>query len=661
MRCYAYILLIGLTACSGAKQEKSSKKEATTEQPTEVSGGFGLTMQCSVLNREVEGATSSEIGCVVSNDDGTKYTGSMKNLKASITGKGQTSAIQATPILTDASSSISVGVNVPGLKPGDALSIAINGLFDEKPATLSSTLKGRFAVICDVDMELYVQVNSPTSNLACTREAPCAKISQAVSLLPDVFNCKVNVYLAPSKEGQKTFYDQIIIHGKEVTIKGGLRFIGTDSEFGDRIGISGQKITVPTLDNIMASSGPLPRQTAPTIVIEPPENLASVNSLYPDDPYSPYRAIDEKRAAIQVRSFGLRNAILSLENIEINGKSPYSSYGSFRAPGYFENGISLETSPVNINNVNFDNLGGTAIKIGGSSFAQLTDIKVSHSETGIYVKDSESKFAGTIEISRDPTAPVKTDDAIEGILSNSPSEKEKMTLKTVIGVSFENAVIRFKNGLDFSVINVLQGISLYRSSNITLANPVWVTLDSNDYGIASNNSSFTWITDLGAALVCEPSIRITNCKETCIQLTDNSYFTIQATKEKQQTLQLSTSNLTANLISAYKNSTVTIDRVQNDWCDASPNTFRVVQDSTFYYFRRDKNTANKAFKSSCGHPNRKFQSYAHVIPAIDHRCDLGWLLNGDLCYAQVGYGFTITDTPSSLTSAIPNDLDISDW
>jgi hypothetical protein len=45
------------------------------------------------------------------------------------------------------------------------LSIAINGVFDKKPAALTATLKGRFAVICHDEMDLYVQAHVSAGNL----------------------------------------------------------------------------------------------------------------------------------------------------------------------------------------------------------------------------------------------------------------------------------------------------------------------------------------------------------------------------------------------------------------------------------------------------------------------------------------------------------------
>jgi hypothetical protein len=93
-----FLVVLAIIACKKADPSSAPKKEeGVTEQPTEVSGGFGLTMQCSVMNREVIGANSSEIGCIVNDESGAKFTGEMKDLSASISAKGRSSQIIANP------------------------------------------------------------------------------------------------------------------------------------------------------------------------------------------------------------------------------------------------------------------------------------------------------------------------------------------------------------------------------------------------------------------------------------------------------------------------------------------------------------------------------------------------------------------------------------
>jgi hypothetical protein len=732
LRCYAYILLIGLTACSGVKQEKSSKKEATTEQPTEVSGGFGLTMQCSVLNREVEGATSSEIGCVVSNDDGTKYTGSMKNLKASITAKGQTSAIQATPIMTEASSSMSVGVNVPGLKPGDALSIAINGLFDEKPATLSSTLKGRFAVICDEDMNLYVQVNAPASNLACTREAPCAKISQAVALLPDVFNCKVNVYLAPSDDGQRTFREQINIQEKQTAPGSALNFIGTDKNFiGDTLDVdqpgyptmrcrelNGEvegdtsseigcvvstkngvlydtglmkdlkaSITIKVKDDdkptviealpiltdgsslmsllvnlpklkpgdvllSISITGFLDEKKAtlsanlppPRILLEPPADLAAKQ-----DPLQ-QGGSHVQRAGINVTSFGNLSAVITFANIEINGKSEYTSLGSLFKPAFFELGMSIDTARVSLQNISVHNTSGPGIRITNSSAVAVVDSKVNNALRGISVENSSLYIRGFLTI-----------DA-KKILPTTPNESllEKNPMTPEIGISASDSALRFQSGTEFKTEGVEISIKLV-SSDALVSKTVWMQLKNNNYGIrVHNNSSFKWDGDLSSIGMSEPKISIKDCKISCIYA-DNSIFLLDddAGSTKRKKLELTSTTTSTSLIMLVNSAELTLNRTQNTWCNAGLFAIVATDYAKFRYLRKDSNP--EAFANCTSTTEHKFHNFGWIEPANGNSCPLGTFHKDNLCYAQFGFGYLGLDNAVPIYTSIGTDADISGW
>jgi hypothetical protein len=638
---------MGLTACSGVKQEKSLKKEATTEQPTEVSGGFGLTMQCSVLNREVEGATSSEIGCVVSNDDGTKYTGSMKNLKASITGKGQTSAIQATPILTDASSSISVGVSVPGLKPGDALSIAINGLFDEKPATLSSTLKGRFAVICDEDMNLYVQVNAPASNLACTREAPCAKISQAVALLPDVFNCKVNVYLAPSIDGQKTFFDQIVIQGKQSKPGSMLSFIGTDKDF-----VGDVKTLEDPLD-VAKNTGPLDRATKlpPRVILEPARDLPSQ-----DDPLKS-GAQRLLRRAIDVRSFGNQSAIVTFANIEINGKSKYKATTSGYHDGFFEEGVLIETSRALISNLSIRNISNEAIHITNSSEAQLSDIQIKNSQSGISAEYSSCYIKNGIFIDADQVAPMNNLVPL--------AEQDVNLMKPQYGITLNYANLRVLYGTYLKVNDLVYAINLDNSSTISMSKIVWVELKNNEVGISVNrNSTFNWTAELLKTDLSEPYLSITDCQKYCI-VTANSSLSLTAAKdaEKPKLLKLESKTDANILIYATDNSILSLDHIQNSWCNAGGLPIMVTNNARFDYKR--KSSKEEAFLTCANTNGSIFHNYENKFQPTNGSCEPGTFLKDNACHDRIGYGYIFTDNADAqlppVFESIGTDADISHW
>jgi len=494
-----YILILSLAGCSGVKPtEKASKKEGTTEQPTEVAGGFGLTMQCSILNREVANATSSEIGCVVSNDDGTKYTGSMTGLKASITAKGQTTAIKASPILSDASSTISVGVNVPGLKPGDALSIAINGVFDKKPATLTATLKGRFAVICDDDVEYFVQANAPAENLACTEKAPCAKISQAVALLPDVYNCAVTVKIAAG-----IYYDQIKIAGSQQTPAGSLTFLGTSEDFKER---------------------PVPER--------PVSIYPSLNLQPTIDPIT--GGLIGARSAIEITSFGRNSSLLTLKNIKIIGFSSPSLPVSALTTGVFGNGITIETSQVAIKNLELKDFPTIAIQSTHSSRILVEDTAISNSAQGILAANTEKLILASSVT----------------IVGNQKigNEQVKPIIKATSGISLIGSRLRtIQNLTTHMKVPILEingmtdsAISLENGSDTVIADYSRFYLNNNNIGISlTENSTWNWTPAPLKTKVNDPNdglpiLSITNCIKACVTI-DNSDFNLSNASTESST------------------------------------------------------------------------------------------------------------------------------
>jgi hypothetical protein len=616
--------------------EKSSKKEATIEEPTDVTGGFGLTMQCSILNRDVPDASSSEIGCIVSNDDGTKYTGSMTDLKASITAKGRTSSIEASPIMSDASSTISIGVNVPGLLPGDALSIAIDGFFDKKPAILTATLKGRFALICDDDFSLYVQVNSPASNLACTKEAPCAKINQAVALLPDIFNCQVTVYMAPDKYGNKTFKEQIVVQGKQPTRNGGLKFIGTDSSFNLP---PAQPIvdTDPILHNGYTDNPtPAARFVSPTITIEPPDDLSPIY-----DPLSSIAGIGKVgRAAILIKSFGIQGAVVSLANMEINGKGDYKA--SVNYSGLFEIGILIESSRVAIQNFRISNMGNSAVTAQKSSDVQLTDLAIHNSNRGIYVLDTESYVQGSISILAEKDSNNQTK-----LIPDKPAD-----MPHSMGLELERSNFRFKIGTNFKVQNMNYGIQANNSSTVSVSRIAWITLEGNLTGLmATNNSIFRWGNDPENNGQAEPALTIKNCSLDCISSVKYSTFWITNKPEdtKKLKINLESSSASANLIKSSNNSYTILEHAQNQWCGANPYAVKALSGG---YFSVTGKSGDQVFKQGCN-PTQKFANIGVRTNRVQNQsCPAGAVASADGLFCDSDFGTGLWGTQAT------NDADV---
>lgn len=346
-------LFVWLCGCTGTATTSSRKeKEENAEQPANVAGGLGLVMQCNVLNRESPNATSSEIGCMVSNNDGSRYTGSMDDMTAAITANGRALPIKVIPNRVAGGGSIDISVRVDGLRPADAQSIEINGRFDKKPATLTATLKGRFAMICDDDVTYHVLQEAPEGNLGCTQGAPCSTIAKAVALLPDIFNCKVTVKIAGGEyEGVKrTYREAVSVSGRQVTDKGGLKIVGVafkDGKFGNQT------------DDLDGFNAP---------VIAPPADLAAA--------FDPFTGQKSNRSAVSIRSFGRDGSFLEIAGISIDGS------------GAIEYGLRLETTVALIHRVRIQDVKNTAVGITSSSRVHLADLSVSGSPSGVDAADS---------------------------------------------------------------------------------------------------------------------------------------------------------------------------------------------------------------------------------------------------------------------------------
>jgi hypothetical protein len=213
--------VIATNSCAGKKDESRQ-----SEQPTEVSGGFGLTMQCTVLNKDVEDAESSSIGCLVFNDDGSRYTGSIDGTTAEIVKTSGGVVTNGQIVSGAAAGSYSIGVEVAGLKPGDAATIRVSAKFDNTLRTLVSSLKGRLATTCDDDVTYYVKkLPENEQNIFCSEDAPCSTISRALTLLPDIINCNITIQIADG-----VYQESILINDREIRQNVMLSFIGESRE-----------------------------------------------------------------------------------------------------------------------------------------------------------------------------------------------------------------------------------------------------------------------------------------------------------------------------------------------------------------------------------------------------------------------------------------------
>lgn len=504
------VSLFGIS-CSKTTPTSSGKKETITEQPTEVTGGFGLTMQCSVMNREVPGATGSEIGCIVNNVDGSKFSGEMSDLRASINAKGYESPIIGSPQLVSGNSPINVSLKIDNLAPADAESIDLSGKFDNNPATLAATLKGRFALICDEDVTYYVRAEAPTTNLACTEQAPCSKISQAVALLPDIFNCSVSIKVAAgSHQGEpRRYLEQVKISGKQITDKGSLKIIGV-AVAGDNFG---DTVVAPTSD-------------ADYAWIEPPNSLTA--SL---DPIS---QLPIDRSAISIRSFGTSVANVTISNIAIDGIEAATLANQNDpinfAQSRFETAIQADTSFLVIKNLKMQNLRSTAVKSLNSSRVHLQNTSIRSALAGVSAVDSfELSMAGLLDI-QGPGGSGASDEPPYYSQFNSFGIKTTRTVFKTIS-----------SGEDFAsllISGVRTGLWINQAT-VDLAQKSSLTVESVHTGLKlKDNAHWEWKPNLlpipSTGPLLQPKLELIKCAHTCLDL-DNSKFTMTTEISDQNT------------------------------------------------------------------------------------------------------------------------------
>lgn len=209
---------------------KNKAEERRAEQPTEVSGGFGLTMECSVLNKSDENVSSSAIGCLVFNDDGSPYKGKISEPKAEVIAKNsQIISVDKIALGSESGGGYSFVAELPSMKPYDAASVKFTAKFDGVLETLTARM-GRAAQVCDKDVTYYVRHKSENltypNNIMCTKDAPCSQISKAIDLIPEFVDCKITIDVGPGtyegEDGKIWLTKPKVVFGGKILIKGQL-------------------------------------------------------------------------------------------------------------------------------------------------------------------------------------------------------------------------------------------------------------------------------------------------------------------------------------------------------------------------------------------------------------------------------------------------------
>jgi len=558
---FALALLLS-ASCSKIAPSSNSKKETTTEQPTEVSGGFGLTMDCSVVNRDTPEA-KTEIACLVSNDDGTKYSGSMQDLKARVYSKSSNSGIDATPVVNHSGSPSQITVIADNLKPLDATSIEISGSFDNKKEKLSSKLLSRFALVCDQDLNLFVRAGSGADNIYCTEEQPCATISRAIRLLPETIDCKINIAVAPG-----SYQESLTVGNISITERGSL-----------------------IIDKNTALNPPLAENKPTDVMLQPP--LDCDHNKNPDT-----------KECSAVRISGVENSgSLTVSNLFIKGNNynsnPEEKLGTF---GY---GVSVDSgSRVALKNLRIENaLYGTLVSAG--SIVGFTDnILIQNTMVGISASNSTIITRGSVTIN-----PITSD--FNPILRNGNGILLHNSQLSVLG---ELVIGKSSSGIALDQNSLLQ-LSDPRFNLLSIRNPFYgisLSAGSRIVGRQSRSERDKLRRNETDPPRPEPKLQITDCAALCILMSGRSNLDLGAADQEADrnlfALELrggrapGPDQSPAALFYNAGYSNVYIDFVNNTWCDQTNNDSAslgnkpsiYVMNGSSFYLKREKNNP-KAF------------------------------------------------------------------
>jgi hypothetical protein len=586
-----FLVVLAIIGCKKADPSSAPKKEeGVTEQPTEVSGGFGLTMQCTVTNRDVPNSTSSEIACVVSNDDGTKFTGSYKDLKASVTARNASDKIQITPSQATNDSPVSLIVSVPGVKPDDSLSIQVEGKFDDAPAVLSASLLGPFALTCSRDVNYWVESGAPDpTNLTCSEQKPCRSIGQAVALIPDIINCNLTINV---KAG--TYEESLTIASREIRPNKTIRIKGVD---GTPIIKAPDNLPIATPDSMLAS--------------------------YPDKGL---------RTAVQITSILAKNAYVEFENVEIRGgadlESPVSATDTREAKTMyevskdklekFETGIYASTSSLKLTNVKLTGFSHVALLVDQSSRLITNSVdrtrpalEINKSRVGLRASDVDRVFFGG------DTKIIGNGDIQDGA-----------------GVDLARSInVRFLDDATLNIKDLAYGIIAERS----LIQPAYATAGIEIENVFTglhlvNYSEFIWEPKLSETKTSY--LKIKKCYFVCIDA-DNSVLKLISedvnpaeTNKKRLELELD-SRLTGDdrysdrehhgLLRAKNRSTIDFSYLDNAWCNIG-NFFNTINSNIAIGISQNIPTSKFAAFSIQGFSQFNFRQFSSSENQIKNDC-----------------------------------------
>ena len=579
-------------SCSSGTPTSKSKKEATTEQPTEVAGGFGLTMQCSIINKDVEDAESSSIRCLVYNDDGSRYSGSIDGTTADIV-KASGEVVSGAKIFQGAAAgSYSIGVDVANMKPGDAATIRVSAKFNNSERTLVSSLKGRLATTCDDDVTYYVNnAAGNVQNLFCTQDAPCSTINRALNLITDIVNCKITVDIAAG-----TYIEKIQIFDKQIMPRGSLIFAGQIDD----------------------------KNRKNTILVSPVDTAAHIQ-FFSFDNNAGSGMVAVSLHDLRLRGPGTNKAIvlkssaLSLRNVEIDN---------------YTHAVTLGNSSTGT----FEDLTLTEVKQRGivaEQGTQLVLFKGVNSITGALSKVSVSigvDIQGASRLNMQSSRKLSIDNFDTGLLLKGT----EMAVDPRSEIPWDTA----KNGMQGSEIeikNVGIGINLL-NSRLNLSSAMEKKYDTNyPFSVSIKNFSRQGLY-LNNSRFADDSVANDELKPNLILEGSSTSSSELILALNTSVIRLSNSNLTFCLQNSL---------VPTPWNENSNRAFyaiTVIEGSNALFdwkenpFRKNTSSCNPANLVTINPSKLFIKTYGYMFAAPPSGCPVGYFMGKDNCYSTMGYG-----------------------
>lgn len=458
-------LVVVLIALAFQSCSKNKAEERRAEQPTEVSGGFGLTMECRVLNKDsgndadtvAAASQQSRIGCLVFNDDGSRFKGQITEAKTDVTAKDGTMFSVDRVSIGSGPGEYSFVADVPFLKPSDASSLKITAKFDGRLEKLMAGMS-RDAQVCENDVTYYVRHQSENpayeKNIMCTKDAPCSQIMKAIDLIPNLVDCKITIDVGPGtyeKSDSKIWLTKSeVITGGRILIRGHLdeyknlkTIIKTDgAQWVRTIDLSGSKLIAEddlTFDSLRIDCGD-PRHIGPNII----GSSVKISNLEINDCLSGIKAVRDSRVSLSAIS--ISNPVNS--GIEI-ASSTAIGVGDLTIVGGRNSrsdsvGLRLDDGSSFFANSRVDwltsmpyfNLGvsgvGTGITLNNNSVMYLHEgdnVSISEVNEGIYAFAGSSvafrkrPLSGLLKDKLDPTDPAKKPSPDEAKIITDLDEK----------------------------------------------------------------------------------------------------------------------------------------------------------------------------------------------------------------------------------------------